>query len=240
MSKYKQDSAQWVKAHTAYQDSLKLYNTENNTRDFTEKHWDWIRFGNTEPVRDILIKAVRESPQDLSAGQVHHGGIEYGFHDGSLEKDGKYKKGEIHWTRDNKQEHITTMLKSSNIKPIGFKPILSYGEEYDSDKTYNYSPVYKKPVVEPQKPTKTTTAQNVKYDPTYENLKMRPLWANMAKQDTTSKIGTLHSLDPLYEKGFTYGEAQKFPEEIKKKYKLDYPIKFQKGGVLTFKYNTYK
>lgn len=33
-----------------------------------------------------------------------------------------------------------------------------------------------------------------------------------------------------YERGFTYGEAQKFPEEIKKKYKLDYPIKFENGG----------
>jgi hypothetical protein len=57
----------------------------------------------------------------------------------------------------------------------------------------------------------------------------------MVKQDTTTKIGTLHLLDPLFNKGFTYGEAQKFPEEIKKKYKLNYPIKFQSGGQITAK-----
>ena len=53
----------------------------------------------------------------------------------------------------------------------------------------------------------------------------------MAKQDTAAKIGTLNPLDPLYEKGFTYREAQKFPEEIKKQYKLDYSI-YKQGGIV--------
>ena len=112
-------------------------------------------------------------------------------------------------------------LLSSDIKPVGYT---------DSPESLRY-PIYKKPVVEPPIATKPI-GTNVKYDPTYENLRMRPLWATMAKQDTTSKIGTLNPLDPLYEKGFTYGEAQKFPEEIKKQYKLDYPI-YQEGGTIT-------
>ena len=111
-------------------------------------------------------------------------------------------------------------LLSSDIKPIGYT---------DSPESLRY-PIYKKPVVEPPIATKPIRT-NVKYDSTYENLQMRPLWATMAKQDTTSKIGTLNPLDPLYEKGFTYGEAQKFPEEIRKQYKLDYPI-YESGGFI--------
>lgn len=111
-------------------------------------------------------------------------------------------------------------LLSSDIKPIGYT---------DSPESLRY-PIYKKPVVEPPIATKPIRT-NVKYDSTYENLQMRPLWATMAKQDTTSKIGTLNPLDPLYEKGFTYGEAQKFPEEIRKQYKLDYPI-YESGGII--------
>lgn len=111
-------------------------------------------------------------------------------------------------------------LLSSDIKPVGYT---------DSPESLRY-PIYKKPVVEPPIATKPIRT-NVKYDSTYENLQMRPLWATMAKQDTTSKIGTLNSLDPLYEKGFTYGEAQKFPEEIRKQYKLDYPI-YKQGGIV--------
>jgi len=111
-------------------------------------------------------------------------------------------------------------LLSSDIKPVGYT---------DSPESLRY-PIYKKPVAEPPIATKPI-GTNVKYDPTYENLRMRPLWATMAKQDTTSKIGTLNPLDPLYEKGFTYGEAQKFPEEIRKQYKLDYPI-YESGGFI--------
>jgi len=111
-------------------------------------------------------------------------------------------------------------LLSSDIKPVGYT---------DSPESLRY-PIYKKPVAEPPIATKPI-GTNVKYDPTYENLRMRPLWATMAKQDTTSKIGTLNLLDPLYEKGFTYGEAQKFPEEIRRQYKLDYPI-YEDGGTI--------
>jgi hypothetical protein len=106
-----------------------------------------------------------------------------------------------------------------------------------TDSEYGWGvPVFTKPKVTPTTPTPPgSPPADVKYDPTYENLNMRSLWPEMVKQDTTAKIGTLHQLDPLFNKGFTYGEAQKFPEEIKKKYKLDYPIKFEDGGDLTAK-----
>ncbi len=202
MAKYKQDSAQWIKANKAYQDSLNLYNTENATREFNKKYWDWIDYGDTESVRDVLVKAVKGNPDDRFRGQIHHGGITYGFHDGSQEKDGKYKKEDIHWTKDNKQEHITTMLKNSNIKPIGFKPILEYGTEYNPNIIYNYSPVYKKPT-KPKSPLRPNNTK-VTYDDTYENLNMRPLWANIAKQDSSQNIGTLYNLDPQYKKRIYY------------------------------------
>ena len=55
-------------------------------------------------------------------------------------------------------------LLSSDIKPVGYT---------DSPESLRY-PIYKKPVVEPPIATKPI-GTNVKYDDTYENLRMRPL-----------------------------------------------------------------
>jgi hypothetical protein len=54
-------------------------------------------------------------------------------------------------------------------------------------------------------------------------LKMRSLWANKVKQDTTAKIGVLNPLEYNDEsKGFTITDAEKFPQEVKNKYNIDY------------------
>jgi len=101
---------------------------------------------------------------------------------------------------------------SSNIKPIGY----TMGLESLS------RPIYKKPVVKPITPLRPEFKPSIKYDPKYENLQMRSLWANKAKADTTSKVGVLNPLDYNNDsKGFTIGEASKFPQEIKDKYNID-------------------
>lgn len=136
--------------------------------------------------------------------------------------------------RLNKEQQLAfnSLLKENKTEPLikninlgtGVKGFPKYQEiwKHDGFTAPNYIPTT---------PTKPKSPSQVNYDPTYEKLRMRPLWATMAKKDSTAKIGTLNPLDPLYEKGFTYGEAQKFPEEIRKQYKLDYPI-YESGGFI--------
>ena len=190
MAKYKQDSAEWVKANKAYQDSLHLY---NSTKYFSEK-----------------------APQDILSRQF----VELQW------KRGKpVVRGLQDYIKPYKDKTPLWNLPTDKNEPVG------YLGSNESKVVFLDVPIYKKPSnVLPKIPSKPVRT-NVNYDSTYENLRMRPLWATMAKQDTTAKIGTLNLLDPLYEKGFTYGEAQKFPEEIRKQYKLDYPI-YKQGEVV--------
>jgi hypothetical protein len=104
-------------------------------------------------------------------------------------------------------------------------------EDYDPNRLYDYVAVYKKPTnepVQPQRP-KSPKTEKIKYDPKYEDLNMRSLWATMVKKNPNEKIGTLHALDPKFEKGFTLEEAMSFPQEIKDKYNIDYIYKQVKG-----------
>jgi hypothetical protein len=115
------------------------------------------------------------------------------------------------------------MYANAKIKPIGFKPELYKDEQFDNSKIYNYLPVYKAPTNIPIQPAKPNPPTQVKYDPKYENLQMRSLWANQTKADTTSRIGTLKPLEYNDDsKGFTIGEAVRtFPQEIKDQYNID-------------------
>lgn len=83
---------------------------------------------------------------------------------------------------------------------------------------------YKKPTNEPIPPQKPENPANkeIKYDPKFEDLNMRSLWATILKQDPNAKIGTLHLLDPQFKEGFTLEEAMTFPQEIKDRYNIDY------------------
>lgn len=247
MAKYKQDSAEWAilnnkykDAKKAYEDSLKLHNWTQlyKEADFNRPAFETLT--NDEALDYIATTGDRNRADVEKIGFLgtpflnpkrgtnpndynnYYGGVGHTW--GTKDIPSKYFED---ITEENKK--IIGLFKKQKIKPSHFINT----DNPDSNDTGSLYPIYDKPKgqlpvspIAPAKPTGT----NIKYDSTYENLRMRPLWATMAKQDTTSKIGTLNPLDPLYEKGFTYREAQKFPEEIRKQYKLDYPI--DKGRIL--------
>jgi len=78
-----------------------------------------------------------------------------------------------------------------------------------------------KPVL-PELPTKPVKPKMPKYNPIYEDVSMKSVWATQVKQSknpTKEVIGSYAgAADNKYKKGFTYGEALKFPKEIKKKF----------------------
>lgn len=84
-------------------------------------------------------------------------------------------------------------------------------------------PYYKKPTNKPiLLPKPTQESSKIVYDPKYEDLKMRSLWPDIARKDTSQNIGTLHPLDNSFEQGFTINEARQFPQEIRDKFRLNY------------------
>jgi hypothetical protein len=115
-------------------------------------------------------------------------------------------------------DYTVSILKDkSKVQPIGLTSTSEGGSHG----------IFKKPEKRyiPIKPDKPTGYTKINYDPTYENLRMKSLWANIAKQDTSQNIGSLENFtaDPNYEKGFTIGEAvRQFPQEIKDQYNIDY------------------
>ena len=74
-----------------------------------------------------------------------------------------------------------------------------------------------------EEPKRPVPPSDVKYNPKFENINMKPLWATELKSNPDAIIGTLSPLDPLYKKGgFTLKDALEFPKEIREKYKIDY------------------
>ncbi len=249
MAKYKQDSTEWVTLNNkyknskrAYEDSLRLYNWTELYKgaDFNRPVFKTLT--NEEALNYIATTGDRKRDDVEKIGFLgtpflnpkrgnnpndynnYYGGVGHTW--GTKDIPSKYFED---ITEENRK--IIDLFKKQKIKPSHFVVT----DNPNVNGTGSLYPIYNKPKgqspIAPTPPAKPT-GTNVEYDPTYENLQMRPLWATMAKQDTTAKIGTLNPLDPLYEKGFTYGEAQKFPEEIRKQYKLDYPI-YQNGGEIT-------
>jgi len=248
MAKYKQDSTEWVTLNNkyknskrAYEDSLRLYNWTELYKgaDFNRPVFETLT--NEEALNYIATTGDRKRDDVEKIGFLgtpflnpkrgnnpndynnYYGGVGHTW--GTKDIPSKYFED---ITEENRK--IIDLFKKQKIKPSHFV-VTDNPNDNDTGSLY---PIYNKPKgqspIAPTPPAKPT-GTNVEYDPTYENLQMRPLWATMAKQDTTAKIGTLNPLDPLYEKGFTYGEAQKFPEEIRKQYKLDYPI-YESGGFI--------
>lgn len=108
-------------------------------------------------------------------------------------------------------------IKSLNMKKIDGKII-------DEGRPTWGVPVFTKPKNEPIPPQRPENPLNkeIKYDPKFEHLNMRSLWATILKQDPNAKIGTLKVLDPEFKEGFTLDEAINFPQEIKDQYNIDY------------------
>ncbi|MFA6416702.1 MAG: hypothetical protein WCW61_00755 [Patescibacteria group bacterium] len=217
LGKYKKDSTEWVKANEAYQDSLRVFNDMPNVDPKT----GLPRFLNYHSDR------VEES-----IPFTHTVADEVAF----------YKKHPDHgWAYFGEKDALGRNWNDHKILP---EKIVYWGgpETKKFDKNAEYwgannghlglgIGVYKKPTNEPippQKPESPKT-EKIKYDPKYEDLNMRSLWATMVKKNPNEKIGTLHNLDPNFEKGFTLDEAMSFPQEIKDKYNIDYIYNQIKG-----------
>lgn len=126
---------------------------------------------------------------------------------------------------DNPMEKSTSsQALPVNLKPEEFKLFLA---NHDG---WNFYPYFKEPKVPvtPLRPQRNFV-EKITYDPKYEDLNMRPLWATMVKKNPDEKIGTLKTLDPNFEKGFTLEEAMSFPQDIKDKYNIDYIYKQVRG-----------
>lgn len=253
MAKYKQDSAQWVKANKDYQDSLNVYNGAIN-------NWN-KEIKLTQEKKDKELKELLNSPyltdkekestrKYLEEGKnryytyeditKRHGKSEYDYNI-PLAKDLIPTEYDYHGlnlsgrtiSKNNYpgwiDNYTASIIKNNNkIQPIG---VVSTSEG-------GATGVFKKPnkINIPQEPIKPIITP-VKYNSKYENLKMRSLWANQAKADTTAKIGVLNPSEYNdSSKGFTIGEAMKFPDEIKNKFNIPYIYnqiqKKQKGGTI--------
>ncbi|MFA6416705.1 MAG: hypothetical protein WCW61_00770 [Patescibacteria group bacterium] len=243
LEKYKKDSVEWVKAKEAYQDSSKLYEVSKQQLNKFYKLVDFYKDGGRRLTADEVLalnKKIDSQWRKADAfGRVKSGDIEevpysdkrpgYASFSSDKPEAGRYWADE----KDEKAENFMERIKDDVIKPK-FVPIEMTGIDYGEfgKEKYNYRAVYdkpkgglKNPPIRPEYPK----AEKITYDPKYEDLNMRSLWATMVKKNPNEKIGTLHNLDPNFEKGFTLEEAMSFPQEIKDKYNIDYIYNQIKG-----------
>jgi hypothetical protein len=234
MAKYQKDSVEWSQINKSYNDSLKLYETSKKQLD---KMMGMVGFidddGKTRLTAEEVQKKIKEIDPKWkdTFGQVEYGDFKSidsgkGHTYSVIPNTSKPNEGQF-WASEKREEvkDFINKTEKNEIKPK-FAPILFFDQPYDSESNmYNYRAVYDKPkgtkISIPQKPEILETKE-VKYDPRFEDLHMRPLWATILKQNPNEKIGTLHILDPQFEKGFILEEAMTFPQEIKDQYNIDY------------------
>lgn len=213
MAKYKQDSAQWVKANQAYQDSSIAYNIPFELAKADEKAKNTFN----KSVGKVLLDKYQKDYKTMTPYEWKIWDKAVRVFDADKNVENVYKKYE-----DGKDG----LWKYKGLETIA------------SDHINNLDvPIYKKPTIIPTKPIKPNSPTTIKYNPKFENLKMRSLWANQAKADTTARIGVLNPLEYNdNSKGFTIGEAMKFPDEVKNKFNIPYIYnqiqKKQSGGRL--------
>lgn len=198
-------------------------------RDILEK--DDSRVAELEKVVDEIHK-IWDGPDQIEALKKRNQKIDeisvnldkysyYGVPNGMLEKEGEVERVDYQTTYKDIRDY------SGKSAPREKLPIKLDPEEfkffYGNHDGWNFYPYFKKPntPVKPERPLKNFT-EKITYNPKYEDLNMRSLWATMVKKNPNEKIGTLHTLDPNFEKGFTLEEAMSFPQEIKDKYNIDY------------------
>lgn len=247
MSKYKKDSAQWVSANKLYNDSLNAYNGAINNWEreiaIDQKQEDkelielldndWMTAAERQDTKDYLNKGRGRyhTYQSRMKGRDSDYNTPPANLLGKEEYDNTVVKGEYRGLGESYpvavDNYTASVLRNKNtVQPVGMVSTSEGGAHG----------LFKKPTKKavPNEPNKPANSVFINYDPTYENLNMRSLWANIAKQDTSKNIGTLHNLDPQYKKGFTLEEALKFPKEVRDKYNIDYIGKrvFKNGGIV--------
>jgi hypothetical protein len=210
LGKYKKDSTEWIKANEFYQDSLMLHN-------LTNKIYQAANEVENSYKEIALLKTI---PDD---------------------KLNKYKQA-LKILEENEEKYFyksryNNVTQNQPVKDrfVDINPHSVWDAILDRNAPLRgsdaYAPEYKKPTnkpIQPQRPESPKT-EKIKYDPKYEDLNMRPLWATMVKNNPNEKIGTLKLLDPRFESGFTLEEAMSFPQEIKDKYNIDYIYKQVNG-----------
>ncbi len=218
MNKYKQDSIEWVNANKAYQDSLNLYTNSKNNLDKLNKSFP-VDPGDFDPVGPDLFGLNNEFMDKIEKGDMQgwpqEEGYKYNPMINFVDSNGKLQKMTL------KEFNI---LYKNKIKPKFVGRGTYHFDNIKKILTRDFAVLHTKPVAKPVSPKKPEShiIPRVKYDATYEDLRMKSLWANIVKYNPNEKIGTLHPFDPGFEKGFTLDEAINFPQEIKDKFNIDY------------------
>ncbi len=123
------------------QDSLKLYNQAEQGQKKFEKYFDWQKFGKMLPEDEVFNKINKLNPTG-EGWEGASGRLITGEYQGEQNKNTGTAWG-YNPNQDNIREYQRRNLP---IKPIGWKPALNYGEEYNPKELYDYHAVYKKPV----------------------------------------------------------------------------------------------
>lgn len=231
MDKYKKDSTNWIKSNKAYRDSLFLHKGANRQWDGEiDKLLDYDNKSYSELFKSPFLNEgeKKETLDYVNLGRARYKKLSDYTSSYSMPNKNMLERrdtndgynviaGGYPTNYPDVLDNFTSeqIIKGNPIKPVGIASTSQGGAHG----------LYKEPNKKfiPKKPIKGTSASHVNYDPTYEKIKMRSLWANQAKADTTAKIGTLNPSDfndPS--KGFTINEAAKFPSEIKNKWNIDH------------------
>lgn len=218
MAKYQKDSVEWAVVNKGYQDSLRLY--KGSIDAYNNKLEVWAKEYNKKyPEMKLTKNDFTQLNHILSnINSLHKYPIIPSAKD-LLSHDNEAYYTDV--TKDNNlPESVDTFTGKNIINGEKIRPqyLISDGEGSSLG-------IYKKPSTKylPLNPIKPTNEfSTIKYDPKFEDLNMRSLWPTILKQDPSAKIGTLHALDPQFEKGFTLEEAMTFPQEIKDEYNIDY------------------
>ena len=133
-------------AYKSYQDSLNLYNQSEQSRKVVEKNFDWIRHGPTLTEEQIMYvlnkKNARQEDLEGASGRMQYGKF-------NIYKGGKSKDAYVSGQWDHQDQIGEYRNKNIPIRPIGWKPELTYGYEYTPGELYDYDAVYKKPTNPP-------------------------------------------------------------------------------------------
>ena len=241
----------YLQANTAYQDSLNLYNWSKDYRysDNNRPVYDTLNYkealqymqdapdkprDNKDRIGFLGTPFPKENP--VFKNQTYGGvGTLWGWgNPEGVEENDEWKK-----YRANHKAEVNTIVnkfKNQTIKPSHFVNT----DNPNDNHTGSLYPIYKKPLVKPQKPT---TGKRIIYDKKTHDLDLDSGWMynidNKSNEDALNTvIGRLTSKNPGGRSGnITLKEALEFPEEVQKKYNFKYSYdnrKMPMGGQTGF------
>jgi len=204
----KKDPAKAKELEAVTTEIAKIWNNQNYTDKYNER---------TEAIREIENDLWKYTFYGIPKDQLNK-------KTSSVDYKTVYKDIRTSFYDNPTEKSTSSQPLPVNLKPEEFKLFLANSDGW------NFYPYFKEPKVPitPVRPQRNFV-EKITYDPKYEDLNMRSLWATMVKKNPNEKIGTLKALDQNFEQGFTLEEAMSFPQEIKDKYNIDYIYKQVKG-----------